>query len=156
MRIFLSVLLARHTASSGRASCKTSCVVQARGWIFRAIGRLGAGESARLDFSAAEMNDVLKSLTINDKSGGKISGLRYDSKDVLGHKLEEFPFTVGEAQPLSGMLDQLKGARLEIKLGAETVSGVIVNGRMTPAASASRSASNSPCCSIAAICALWI
>src|ERR1035438_6827761 len=45
---------------------------------FERSGTLGAGESARLDFNATEMNDVLKSLTIGS-SGGKITGLRYDS-----------------------------------------------------------------------------
>ena len=34
---------------------------------FERGGTLGAGESARLDFNAAEMNDVLKSLTIGDE-----------------------------------------------------------------------------------------
>ena len=76
------------------------------------------------------MNDVLKSLTIEEKGGGKISGLRYDSMDPLSHKLAEFPFKIGEAQPLSRMLDQLKGARLELKFGNETVTGAIVNGRV--------------------------
>jgi chaperonin cofactor prefoldin len=94
---------------------------------------LGPGESARLDFDAAEMNDVLKSLTI-DERGGKISGLRYDSLDPLSHTLAQFPFQIGGAQPLSGMLDQLKGARLELKFGNDTVSGVIVNAREIPAA----------------------
>src|SRR5262249_25465599 len=100
---------------------------------FERSGRLGAGESARLDFNAAEMNDVLKSLTIEEKGGGKISGLRYDSMDPLSHKLAEFPFHVGEAQPLSGMLDQLKGARVELKFGNEALAGAIVNGRLSGA-----------------------
>src|SRR5437588_11170621 len=82
---------------------------------FERSGRLGAGESARLDFNAAEMNDLLKSLTIEEKGGGKISGLRYDSMDPLGHKLAEFPFKIGEEQPLSAILGQLKGARVELK-----------------------------------------
>jgi hypothetical protein len=38
---------------------------------FARSGRLGAGESARLDFKAGEMNDVLKSLTIEQKGPGK-------------------------------------------------------------------------------------
>jgi hypothetical protein len=97
---------------------------------FERSGRLGAGESARLDFNASEMNDVLKSLTIEEKGGGKISGLRYDSMDPLSHKLAEFPFQIGADQPLSGMLGQLKGARLELKFGNETVAGAIVNGRV--------------------------
>src|SRR6202140_2135654 len=97
---------------------------------FERSGKLGAGESARLDFNASEMNDVLKSLTVEEKGGGKISGLRYDSMDPLSHKLAEFPFKIGEGQPLSGMLDQLKGARLELKFGNETVAGALVNGRL--------------------------
>ncbi len=54
---------------------------------FEREGPLGAGESARLDFNASEMNDVLKSLTVQERGGGKISGLRYDSMDPLSHKL---------------------------------------------------------------------
>jgi hypothetical protein len=101
---------------------------------FERAGTLGPGESARLDFDASEMNDVLKSLTIEERGGGKISGLRYDSMDPLSHTLAQFPFQIGGAQPLSGMLDQLKGARLELKFGNDTVSGAIVNAREIPAA----------------------
>src|SRR5437660_12790279 len=99
---------------------------------FERSGELAAGESARLDFKAAEMNDVLKSLTIEEKGGGKVTGLRYDSSEPLEHRLAEFPFKLGDAQPLSGVLDQLKGARVELKVGSETVSGAIVGGRLIP------------------------
>ena len=78
------------------------------------------------------MNDVLKSLTVEEKGGGKISGLRYDSMDPLGHKLAEFPFKIGDEQPLSAILGQLKGARVELKFGNETVAGAIVGGRLIP------------------------
>jgi hypothetical protein len=100
---------------------------------FEREGALGPGESARLEFNASDMNDVLKSLTIQERGGGKISGLRYDSMDPLSHKLSEFPFQIGDKQPLSGTLDQLKGARVELKFGAETVAGVIINGRLQAA-----------------------
>src|SRR3954447_26304941 len=80
---------------------------------FQRSGKLAPGESARLDFNAAEMNDVLKSLTVTEQGGGKISGLRYDSMDLLGNKLAEFPFKIGEDQPLSAVLGQLKGSRVE-------------------------------------------
>jgi hypothetical protein len=99
---------------------------------FERSGRLAAGESARLDFNASEMNDVLKSLTVDEKGGGKISGLRYDSMDPLGRKLAEFPFKIGDNQPLSAVLGQLKGARVELKFGAETIAGAIVGGRLVP------------------------
>jgi hypothetical protein len=99
---------------------------------FERSGELAAGESARLDFKAAEMNDVLKSLTIEEKGGGKVTGLRYDSSEPLAQRLAEFPFELGEAQPLSGVLDQLKGARVELKVAGESVSGAIVGGRLIP------------------------
>jgi hypothetical protein len=99
---------------------------------FERSGKLSAGQSARLDFAESEMNDVLKSLTLEEPGGGKISGLRYDSQDTLTHRLSIFPFQIGAAEPLSGMLDRLKGARLELKFGADTLSGIVVNGRNLP------------------------
>jgi hypothetical protein len=98
---------------------------------FERAGKLGAGESARLDFTAPEMNDVLKSLLVEERGGGRITGLRYDSMDLLSHTLSAFPFQLGNAEPLSGVLDRLKGERLELKLGNETVSGIVVNGRIS-------------------------
>ncbi len=98
---------------------------------FERSGKLGPGESARLDFNASEMNDVLKSLTIAERGGGKITGLRYDSMDPLSHKLAEFPFQIGDSG-LPGMLVQLKGARIELRLGNETLAGTIVTARTVP------------------------
>jgi hypothetical protein len=100
---------------------------------FERSGQLRAGESARLDFKAVEMNDVLKSLTLNDRAGGKFAGLRYDSSEPLDRKLAEFPFKVTGEQSLSAFLDQMKGARVEMKFASETVSGVIVSARRLPA-----------------------
>lgn len=101
---------------------------------FARTGQLGPGESARLDFKSDEMNDVLKSLTLEEKGGGKITGLRYDSSEPLRKKLEEFPFRIGDQQPLSAVMDQLKGARVELKFGSETVAGAIVGARRIPGA----------------------
>src|SRR5947209_18330255 len=73
---------------------------------FERAGLLGPGESARLDFNAAEMNDVLKSLTVAERGGGKITGLRYDSMDPLSHKLAGFPFQIGPEGGIAPMLNQ--------------------------------------------------
>ena len=100
---------------------------------FERSGDLKAGESARLDFKATDMNDVLKSLTVEDKSGAKITGLRYDSSEPLADKLADFPFHVDGQQSLSGFLDQVKGARVEMKYGAESLSGAVVGARVIPA-----------------------
>jgi hypothetical protein len=129
-RIFVLLLPIAALAAAAELPVKQVVLYKHGVGFFERSGKLGPGESARLDFNASEMNDVLKSLTIEERGGGKISGLRYDSMDTLSHKLADFPFQIGAAQPLSGMLDELKGARLELKFGSETVAGAIVNGRL--------------------------
>jgi hypothetical protein len=96
---------------------------------FRRAGELKAGESARLEFQAEDMNDVLKSLTILDEAGAKVAGVRYDSSEPLERRLGQFPFALGERQPLTTLLDRLKGARVELRSGGETVAGAVVGAR---------------------------
>jgi len=100
---------------------------------FERGGTLLPGESARLDFKASDMNDVLKSLTISSQNGSKITGLRYDSSQPLDQKLADFPFKIDGQASLALFLDQMKGAKVELKYGAETISGTIVSGRVVKA-----------------------
>ena len=100
---------------------------------FSRSGELKAGETAKLDFKAGDMNDVLKSLTVEEKGGGKVVGLRYDSSEPLDKKLEQFPFGIGDHFALSAVLDQMKGSRVELKYGSDLVAGQIISGRETTA-----------------------
>jgi hypothetical protein len=97
---------------------------------FERAGTLSPGESARLDFKATDMNDVLKSLTLQDRNGGKVTGLRYDSSETLEQKLADFPFTILSQGPLNSFLGQMRGARVELKFSADTISGVILSARL--------------------------
>src|SRR6202050_20473 len=100
---------------------------------FERGGLLRAGESGRLDFNASDMNDFLKSLTISEQNGGKVTGLRYDSSEPLDKKLADFPFKIAGQASLAIFLDQMKGAKVELKYGAETISGTVVSGRVVKA-----------------------
>lgn len=97
---------------------------------FERSGELKAGDTARLDFKAGDMNDVLKSLTLTDRNGGKIDGVRYDASEPVEKRLENFPFAAGQDSSMAALLDQMKGSRLELKLGSEVVSGTIVSARL--------------------------
>jgi hypothetical protein len=59
-----------------------------------------------------------------------VAGLRYDSSEPLEQKLAEFPFKIDGQASLALFLDQMRGARVEMKYSAETVSGVVVSGRV--------------------------
>ena len=93
-------------------------------------GELKPGETARLDFKPDDMNDVLKSLAVTDGNGGKVNGVRYDSSDPLEKRLEDFPFRLDAGASLAAFLDQMKGARIELKLGAGDAAGVIISARV--------------------------
>ena len=99
---------------------------------FTRAGEIPAGENVRLDFKADEMNDILKTLTVSAQGGG-VEAVRYDSDEPLQKKLGDFGFRVGPQQSLGLFLDQFKGARIEARVGTETVTGTILSGRLVAA-----------------------
>ncbi|MGA8026496.1 MAG: hypothetical protein WB992_05080 [Bryobacteraceae bacterium] len=96
---------------------------------FERDGAVPAGDEARLDFRAADMNDVLKSLTVLDASGARVNSIRYDSNETLEQRLEKYPFKIGDQEFLSTFLDGIKGARIELKSGDHPIAGVILGAR---------------------------
>jgi len=98
---------------------------------FERIGELAPGETAQLDFHASEMDDVLKSFTI-DTSSGAIAALRYDASEPVERKLAKFPIRLDPGRPLSYLLDQIKGEQLELRIGSDTVRGTIIGARVQP------------------------
>lgn len=97
---------------------------------FQRSGELKPGETARLEFKADDMDDVLKSLTITDRAGGKIDGIRYDASEPLEKRLRAFPFSTTGNTSMAGFLDSLKGARIELRFGPEIIAGTIVSARL--------------------------
>ena len=135
---FIAIVLCASLASAAELPVRTVVLYKHGVGYFERSGTLGSGESARLDFRAEEMNDVLKSLTITEHSdqkndqGGKVTDLRYDSSIPLDQKLTEFPFRIEGGQPLSAVIDQLKGARIEMEFGPQKIAGAIVSARLIP------------------------
>src|SRR5580658_2984647 len=85
-----------------------------------------------LEFKASEMNDVLKSLTLLDRSGGRVSGVSYESSDPIEKQLENFGFTVPPDAGLAEVLGQFKGAKIVVRnQSAPEISGSILGARRT-------------------------
>jgi hypothetical protein len=135
-RLLLSAFAMTHTTLLLGAELPVRQVVLYKNGVgyFERAGDLAAGQSARLDFKAGEMNDVLKSLSIFQKGGGPVTGLRYDSSEPITQKLGEFPFKVEAGQPLSAFLDQLRGARVDLKMiNGDAAGGTVLSARRLPA-----------------------
>lgn len=91
-------------------------------------GEIKPGQPGRLDFKAAEMDDVLKSLVL--ESPGGVARVRYELSEPLQKKLADQGIQIGAQQPLAVLLDQWRGARIELSYRGETLAGTVVSGRL--------------------------
>jgi hypothetical protein len=99
---------------------------------FERQGKVNGDQQVTFLFDAAQMNDVLKSLVALDlgrgPDRGKISAVTFDSIKPVDKRLEEFGFSLDptNAMGLTSLLGQLKGARVEVRIGASPANGVVV------------------------------
>lgn len=96
-------------------------------------GEVKPGEPAALDFRASELDDVLKSLLV--EAPGGVARVRYEFADPLrlgGPAPQQLRSAQGQA--LAQLLDQWRGARVEMTCRGQPLAGVIVSGRVAPAA----------------------
>lgn len=82
--------------------------------------------SVDLHFKASEMNDVLKSLTTLDLGSGRISSISYESVKPVERQLEDVAVRLGDSDAVSGLLNQVKGARVSVEIGGKTVEGTVL------------------------------
>lgn len=101
---------------------------------FERRGHIQGAQQLHLDFKARDMNDVLKSMTVLDLSGGTVSAISYDSTKPLEKLLEEATIRLPDTGSLSALLGQMKGARVRVRFGAERVEGSIVGLETLPRA----------------------
>jgi hypothetical protein len=89
-------------------------------------GKVKGNAMLSLAFRAEQMKDLLTSFFAVDLGGGRISAVRYETRDPLSKQLEDILIKVPEQAALSQFLMQLKGARLKAKAAGETVEGRIL------------------------------
>ncbi|MCI0699657.1 MAG: hypothetical protein L0241_01035 [Planctomycetia bacterium] len=84
-------------------------------------------QSLSLSFKQREVSDVLKSLTVLDLDGGRVSAVSYDSTTPIEQLLAEIALSIPDSGSLKGLLPQIKGARVSVKpTGGATLQGVIL------------------------------
>ena len=71
--------------------------------------------SAELDFRTEQINDILKSLMVQDLNGGRIGVVRYGSQDPIEKTLKSFGVDITGKPTLAQLLDQLRGQPVEIR-----------------------------------------
>jgi len=94
---------------------------------FEHDGKVRGNEDVEIDLTSSQLDDVLKSLTALDLSGGRVVGASYNSQEPAGHQLESLPVAVSDKTTLSSLLEELRGARLEVRTSAGTFTGRLLS-----------------------------
>ena len=95
---------------------------------FEHLGRVNGSQDVHIDFTSAQLNDVLKSLTVLDLSGGRITGVDYNSEAPLARRLATLRLALGERPTQAEVLAALRGARIEVRNGtAAPISGKLLS-----------------------------
>jgi hypothetical protein len=97
---------------------------------FELRGSVEAGKGIELHFKREQMNDLLKSLTILDLTGGRAgshaASVVYDSTKTARQQLSDYTFDLRKGDGLPQVLEQLQGSKIELIIGSTAVTGTIV------------------------------
>src|SRR3954451_20506827 len=98
---------------------------------FQREGTLDGDQRIDLSFPAAEINDLIKSLTLRDLDGGRIDAVSYDSNAPLERTLQSFAVNLTGNPSFAQILTQARGEKVEVVLqqGAAqpgTLTGAVV------------------------------
>jgi hypothetical protein len=110
---------ARESAKPAAANLPVRRVVLYKNGVgyFEHLGHVRGSQGVHIDFTSAQLNDVLKSLTVLDLSGGRITGVDYNSEAPLARRLATVRLALGERPTTAEFLGALRGARLEVRSG---------------------------------------
>src|SRR6266705_2527825 len=118
-KIVDAAILSRGDANPTAAKLPVRRVVLYKNGVgyFEHLGRVRGSQDVHVDFTSAQLNDVLKSLTVLDLSGGRITGVDYNSEAPLARRLATLRLSLGERPNTAEFLGGLRGARLEVRSG---------------------------------------
>ncbi len=81
---------------------------------FQHDGTVRDRAQVHFNFNASQVNDLLKSLVVQDFSGGTISAVTYGSRDPVTKTLGAFPINLNGNPTLGQILNQVRGELIEI------------------------------------------
>lgn len=92
---------------------------------FEHKGQVRGSQEFGIEFTTAQLNDVLKSLTLVDLNGGAINAVRYNSVAPLGEQLRGLQIPLAEDVTSAAFLIALRGTRVEVRTASTTATGKI-------------------------------
>src|SRR6185503_17412563 len=93
---------------------------------FEHAGTVHGNGATELRFKTSQINDILKSIVLQDQDGGRVGAVTYPSQDPLAKTLKSFQVDITQNPSLADLLNQLRGARVTVQAQAEKLTGTIL------------------------------
>ncbi|MGA2499007.1 MAG: DUF4139 domain-containing protein, partial [Tepidisphaeraceae bacterium] len=123
-------------ADAGQADVPVKAVVLFSSGVgyFEHVGQVKGNSSTELRFKTNQINDILKSLVLQDMGGGKVTTIVYPSQDPVDKLLKSFQVDITSNPTLPELLNQLRGAKVKVTAGTESLAGTILGLEKKPKA----------------------
>ena len=92
---------------------------------FEHLGSVAGNANVTIQFTTAQLNDVLQSLTALDLDGGSIANISYNSIAPIGQRLSALRVPLGSDADRLAFFKALRGARVAVRGGAVETTGRI-------------------------------
>lgn len=92
---------------------------------FEHQGDVEGNAKVELKFNADDINDLLKSMVLQDLGGGKISTVTYGSRDPITKTLATFPIDLTNNPTLGDILNQARGQKVEVT-APDVITGTLL------------------------------
>jgi hypothetical protein len=100
---------------------------------FEHAGEVDGNAQVELKFNVKDINDLLKSMVLQDDGGGRISTVSYGSKDPITRTLSTFTIDLTQNPTLADLLAQIRGEQIEIDAPTKIVGTIVgVEKRRVP------------------------
>ena len=97
---------------------------------FEHAGSVTGNQRVSIDFTSAQLNDVLQSLTVLDEGGGRIGGVNYNSTTPLAEQLKTLSLGMTDDPTSTELFSALRGQRVEVTGGPAPGFGGVIIGRL--------------------------
>ncbi len=94
---------------------------------FERTGTVSGEQSVTLRFPVADIDDLLKSLVVQDLDGGRVGEIRYGARDPLTRSLKSFSLDLSGSPDLPTLIAQARGEEVSISFGGgDGLTGTIL------------------------------
>lgn len=93
---------------------------------FERAGQVEGNAEIQLRFNAEQINDILKSMVLIDRDGGRVDTVSYASKEPLAKRLASFGLNISNNPSVPELLGQLRGAPLRVIVAGEQITGTVL------------------------------